>query len=213
VDADISRAGALTLTSGDANEWLVIVAPEHVAVLMRALRREGDLTPAVGGSADDELLARLAMLLGPAGTGALDTFKAYLAGHGIPFETQFWASMDDGALAYPDADAATLPVAAGREREQRRILADLMTEALALVRREANDFSWSSWPDAAAASAELSRLSAEPDAALIAIVFAPTGPMQELAMSSGWAHDYVALANRIDSVLAMGSGVGLPGSV
>jgi hypothetical protein len=203
VDADISRAGALRLTSGDANEWLVIVAPAQVPALLRALRREGDLTAAVGGSADDELLSRLSMLLEPVGTGALDSFKAYLAEHGIPFETQFWAAMDDGAPASREARATGLPVSDGREGEQRRMLADMMSEALALVRRDGNDFSWSSWPDAAAASAELSGLAAAPDPARISLIFAPSGPMQELAMASGWAHEHVALANRIDSVLAL----------
>jgi hypothetical protein len=95
VDADITESGALVVTSGDSNEWLVIVGAADVPSLLRVLRREGDLTAAVGGDAADELLARLADRFGPAGSGILDRMKDFLAAQRIPFESQFWAGDRD----------------------------------------------------------------------------------------------------------------------
>lgn len=73
-----------------------------------------------------------------------------------------------------------------------------------MVMRPDNDFSWSSWLDAEAAASEidgyLAQLSRdEPISA--EIMFAPTGPMQELSISSGWGSEFVALADRYDAVM------------
>lgn len=192
VDADISAGGALVVTSGDASEWQAIVAAVDVPALLAALRREGDLAAAPGGDADDELLAGLAGRFGPAGSSALDVLKIYLAAHAIPFETRFWAGD-----VYAEGDE---PGAAGD-------LIAVFHDALALVGRDSNDFAWSSWRDAAHARAELAglltRLATEPAAvaSTVAAIFAPTGPLQELALSSGWADDYLALAARADAAL------------
>ena len=84
----------------------------------------------------------------------------------------------------------------------------VLEEAKALVARPGNDFSWSSWGDEAAALAELDGLVAElaagamPDRVTLNVVFAATGPLQELAMSSGWAETFLRLAERYDVEIA-----------
>ncbi len=195
VDADIAPSGALALTSGDASEWQVIVAAADVPALLRALRREGDLADAVGGDADDELLARLARRFGGEEGKALDAFKTCLADHHIPFETRFWAGDTDDDAGGGVAD------------DPRRALAGVLREMTAMVGREEADFTWSSWEDAGAARAELAGLSArlagEPFAVAdtLTVIVAPAGPLQELAMASGWAGDFLALAARADAAI------------
>ncbi len=91
----------------------------------------------------------------------------------------------------PDADA-------------RGLLRAVLAAALELVSIEGNDFAWSSWENAAAAIAELQSLraaidaGAEPDLATLGVIFAATGPMQELSLSSGWSKTYLAVAERYD---------------
>ncbi|MBX3530730.1 MAG: hypothetical protein KF849_08990 [Rhizobiaceae bacterium] len=180
------------MTSGDASEWMAIVDAANVPALLAALRREGDLVAAIGGDADDELLARLAERFGPAGSGALDVLKTYLAKQGIAFEAQFWAGDESEEGEAPDAGD-----------ELRAVLRD----ALELVDRAGNDFAWSSWEDAASARTELASLiarlptEAAAVAATVAVIFAPTGPLQELALSSGWTDDYLQLATHVDGAL------------
>lgn len=69
-----------------------------------------------------------------------------------------------------------------------------------------NDFAWSSWEDGPAALAELDRQIATIDAGELppeldlAVLFAPTGPMQEVSLSSGWAYEFLAVASKFDEV-------------
>jgi hypothetical protein len=84
-------------------------------------------------------------------------------------------------------------------------LTEVLLEARALVSRAGNDFSWSSWEDAADARREIDELVKRLEwgpvrTSSMAILFAPTGPMQEVAVSSGWAQDYVDLADRFDTI-------------
>lgn len=190
VDAEISHAGVLTVTSGDGDEWAVVVAARDVAPLLLALRREGDLTASIGGGADDELLARLAERFGPAGSGALDEVKAFLAQAGIRFEARFWSGGDAGqGMPAPDGLDAVL------------------REALCMVEREGADFSWSGWADVDDARDELRALMRELPgapakvAAAAGVIFALAGPLQELAMASGFADDYLRLAQRADAAV------------
>jgi hypothetical protein len=202
VDADISAGGALMVTSGDASEWQAIVGAADVPALLTALRREGDLAAAIGGDADDELLARLAGRFGPAGSGALDALKAYLDALAIPYGSRFWAGDID------DRDDGS-----GAEDE----VAAVLRETLALVCRDGADFSWSGWRDRGHARAELEglsrRLALEPAAVAgtLGVIFAPSGPLQELALSSGWADDYLTLAARADAALDRLRGRGAAG--
>ncbi|HEX8181606.1 MAG TPA: hypothetical protein VF525_18845 [Pyrinomonadaceae bacterium] len=34
------------------------------------------------------------------------------------------------------------------------------------------------------------------------VLFAPTGPMQEVSLSSGWGEEFLALAERFDEAMA-----------
>ncbi|MEU8139322.1 hypothetical protein [Streptodolium elevatio] len=81
-----------------------------------------------------------------------------------------------------------------------------LTQVLARMRElmalPGNDFGWSSWNDAAEALAEFDALAAEVGAggrpAGMRLLFLPTGPLQELSISSGWGNDYLYLAARFD---------------
>jgi hypothetical protein len=82
----------------------------------------------------------------------------------------------------------------------------VLREVAELVRRPTNDFTWSSWRDADDALAELEGARASIEAgkapSSLSVVFAPTGPLQELSLSSGWGDEFVALAERFDAALA-----------
>ena len=36
----------------------------------------------------------------------------------------------------------------------------------------------------------------------MSVLFAPTGPMQELSIDSGWGQEFIALADRFDEAMA-----------
>jgi hypothetical protein len=79
-------------------------------------------------------------------------------------------------------------------------LIEVLQEARALLARPDNDFAWSSWPDAVAALGEIDGLiaalrnKAPVDPPTLQVLFAPTGPIQEVGLSSGWGHAFLALA-------------------
>jgi len=80
----------------------------------------------------------------------------------------------------------------------------VFTEVRALLAHPDNNFDWSSWNDAEDALAEiddiLERLrSANPLPINADILFAPTGPLQEVSLSSGWGDAFIAIANRYDA--------------
>jgi len=82
----------------------------------------------------------------------------------------------------------------------------VLREARELLSRPGNDFSWSSWNDAADATGELDELMlaigrGELPRLQLEVVFAPTGPMQEASLSSGWAQEFLDLAKRFDAAL------------
>jgi hypothetical protein len=67
-----------------------------------------------------------------------------------------------------------------------------------------NDYSWSSFGDAEAALSEIDELVAEVQARgkvpfMLRVLFAPTGPIQEVSLSSGWGDEFIALADRFDA--------------
>jgi hypothetical protein len=80
-------------------------------------------------------------------------------------------------------------------------------EARSLLTRPGNDFSCSSWEDSAAALREIDALIAQleagspPDRLELTVLFAPTGPIQEVSSTSGWAEEFLALAERFDAAL------------
>lgn len=90
------------------------------------------------------------------------------------------------------------------EAEPRNILRDVLRASIELLSIEGNDFTWSSWKDSSAALAEVSQLLAiaeaggTPDRIELAAIFAPTGPMQEVSVSSGWGEAFLKVAARYD---------------
>jgi len=87
-------------------------------------------------------------------------------------------------------------------------LADIFERARDLVARPSNDFAWSSWRDANDALEEIDGILAElragrmADRLTMSVLFAPTGPMQELALSSGWGNRFLQLAAEYDETMA-----------
>ena len=86
--------------------------------------------------------------------------------------------------------------------EAERELLGVLREARVLLALPGNDFAWSSWEDSTAALAELDRHivaieSGElPKRHELTILFAPTGPIQEVSLSSGWGSQFLTVAER-----------------
>jgi hypothetical protein len=84
-------------------------------------------------------------------------------------------------------------------------LRDILLDARALIMLPDNCFDWSSWGDADAAVREIDGLigvlqsGQSPSRLSISVLFAPTGPIQEVSPSSGWADEFLALAERFDA--------------
>jgi hypothetical protein len=85
-------------------------------------------------------------------------------------------------------------------KDLRKLIA-ILKETRALVARDGNDFSWSSWVDRDHAISEIDSIIAELENGSvpeIGTLFAPTGPIQEVSLSSGWNHQFLNLADRFD---------------
>ena len=85
-------------------------------------------------------------------------------------------------------------------------LVELLHATDELVRLPDNDFTWSSWGNVSEASSEL-RLLIErvqnrdvPSEVEIGVIYAPTGPLQELSLSSGWADTFLRVADKYDAI-------------
>jgi hypothetical protein len=84
----------------------------------------------------------------------------------------------------------------------------VLEEAKRLLALEGNDFAWSSWEDDQQALAEIDgllrplRSGVLPGDLNLRIIFAPTGPMQEVSLSSGWGSAFVELADRFEDAMA-----------
>jgi hypothetical protein len=87
----------------------------------------------------------------------------------------------------------------------RQALTDVLREARALLALPDNDFVWSRWDDADAALGHLDAVIAAleagklPDRLDLAVLFGPTGPIQEVSLSSGWGEAFLAVAARFDA--------------
>ena len=88
-------------------------------------------------------------------------------------------------------------------------LADVLRGIAELINRDDVDTSWSSY-EADELRSEIGSLLRKVEAGLafdgaerghLQYLFAPTGPLQETAMSSGWAYEYLALADRFDKAI------------
>jgi hypothetical protein len=81
----------------------------------------------------------------------------------------------------------------------------VMSEIRDLLAASDNDFAWSSWRTQEAALAEMDGLIGQlrngslPN---LSLLFAPTGPIQEVSISSGWGDRVLVLAERLEVELA-----------
>ena len=81
----------------------------------------------------------------------------------------------------------------------------VMRDARKLLALPGNDFDWSSWKDQRAALAEMDahidtlERGSVPN---LSVLFLPTGPIQEVSVSSGWGEDFLRLAERFDHEIA-----------
>src|SRR5688500_15065905 len=89
-------------------------------------------------------------------------------------------------------------------QDPRQILAAVLRSARELLSLPQNDFAWSSWPDRTAAVAEIGALLSAIDAGRlpehldVSVLFAVTGPIQEVSLSSGWADTFLKVAEHYD---------------
>ena len=82
-----------------------------------------------------------------------------------------------------------------------RKLIDVLKETRTLIALDSNDFSWSSWTDQDRALSEIDSIIAELENGSvpeIGILFAPTGPIQEVSLNSGWGNQFLELAERFE---------------
>ena len=85
--------------------------------------------------------------------------------------------------------------------EQSKLLG-LLQELRSFLARPSNDFLWSSWENSEAALREIDAFISVAKSGTVpnlGILLAPTGPAQEVSESSGWANEFLALANRIEA--------------
>jgi len=84
-------------------------------------------------------------------------------------------------------------------------LIGILRETRALIGQTENDFLWSSWTDQDQALSEIDSIITELENSSIpeiGVLFAPTGPIQEVSISSGWGNDFLELADRFDKEYA-----------
>ena len=87
-------------------------------------------------------------------------------------------------------------------------LIEALRESRAFLALPGNDFAWSSWQDAPAAFREIDGLISRiesgdlPNRSDIEFLFLPTGPVQEVSVSSGWGQEFLDLASRLDAAVA-----------
>jgi hypothetical protein len=91
-------------------------------------------------------------------------------------------------------------------------LLSILLEARELLARSGNDFAWSKWSCAEAALKEMDLHIAIVDQGRplekfrLGLLFAPTGSIQEVSMSSGWSRQFMELATRFDELMGEGRG-------
>lgn len=93
-------------------------------------------------------------------------------------------------------------------------LTKILSETREYLARPDANFDWSSWPDQETALAEidgaLARLRDGHLPTMLAVLFVATGPIQEVALSSGWGNEFLKLANRFDECAARARSESLP---
>lgn len=85
------------------------------------------------------------------------------------------------------------------------LLIEVLVETKVWLSRSENDFVWSSWDSVDEALTEIeghiARVKNGDGSRVyrLQLIFAPTGPMQEVAISSGWGDEFLSLASRFDA--------------
>ncbi len=85
-------------------------------------------------------------------------------------------------------------------------LVKVLRSAIELLSLPDNDFCWSSWENYDEALKEIESLiksikaGALPERLDVAVLFAPTGPIQEVSLSSGWGEAFLRVAEKYDDV-------------
>lgn len=86
-------------------------------------------------------------------------------------------------------------------------LITVLEDVRALLALPDNKFLWSPWENETEALKEIDSLLREleqgmlPKREVLEILFAPTGPIQEVSVSSGWEEEFLALAARFDAAV------------
>ena len=92
------------------------------------------------------------------------------------------------------------------ESNPKGALVHVLESAIELVQIPDNDFAWSYWEDSDQASAEINKIISVlksgglPNRVDVAVIFAPTGPLQEISISSGWGDAFIKVAEKYDEV-------------
>ncbi len=86
----------------------------------------------------------------------------------------------------------------------------VLAEVRELLARPGNDYAWSSFARAEAALAEIDELATQARVEgevpfMLKVLFAATGPIQEVAISSGWGDEFIELAERFDVAIGEAS--------
>jgi hypothetical protein len=85
-------------------------------------------------------------------------------------------------------------------------LIGILKETRAFIAQDDNDFSWSSWVDQADALTEVDSIIAKLESGFISqigVLFAPTGPIQEVRLGSGWGNEVNELVKRCNREYAI----------
>jgi hypothetical protein len=83
----------------------------------------------------------------------------------------------------------------------------VLLDARELLEKSENEFSWSSWQNADHAIGEINGLLQQleagqlPERIALEILFLPTGPLQDVSLSSGWGDEFLKLADIFDVIM------------
>lgn len=93
--------------------------------------------------------------------------------------------------------------------DPRGSLVSVLRATFELLSLPENDFGWSSWEDASEAIRDIELIihaveaGELPEQPTVARLFAPTGPIQEVSLSGGWADTFLRVAEKFDEVQAL----------
>lgn len=88
-------------------------------------------------------------------------------------------------------------------------LISVFEETRELLADPDNDFTWSSWVGREDALREMDGILSSlwcgvlPKSLSMTVLYAPTGPIQEVSVNSGWGKEFLSLADRFDEAMAL----------